>query len=202
MSAARRVEIHANNRLFDDFFKVDELMVRHERYDGTMSGDERRLVFARGDAVAVLLFDGDARSVVVVEQFRVPTLIAHRRDDRASTEGWIVELVAGMIDKDETAEQAAVREVFEETGYRIANPKLIGTFFSSPGGSDERFFLYFAGVGEGQRQGNGGGIAGEEDIKVFHLRLDDLFAKLTQGTICDPKLAIAAYWLKDNIDRL
>ncbi|MGN6747379.1 MAG: hypothetical protein ACTHJS_02190, partial [Xanthobacteraceae bacterium] len=47
MSAARRVEIHANNRLFDDFFKVDELMVRHERYDGTMSGDERRLVFAR-----------------------------------------------------------------------------------------------------------------------------------------------------------
>lgn len=202
MSAAPRVDIRANKRLFDDVFKVDELMVRHERYDGSMSGDQRRLVFARGDAVAVLLFDGDARSVVVVEQFRAPTLIAHRRDDRASTEGWIVELVAGMIDKDETAEQAAVREVFEETGYRIGNPRLIGTFFSSPGGSDERFFLYFARVGEGQRQGNGGGIAGEEDIKVFHLRLDDLFAKLAQGTICDPKLAIAGYWLKDNIDRL
>jgi ADP-ribose pyrophosphatase len=143
MSVARRVEIRANKRLFDDFFKVDELMVRHERYDGSMSGDERRLVFARGDAVAVLLFDGDARSVVVVEQFRAPTLVAHQRDDRASTEGWIVELVAGMIDKDETAEQAAVREVFEETGYRIGNPRLIGTFFSSPGGSDERFFIVF-----------------------------------------------------------
>jgi ADP-ribose pyrophosphatase len=200
MSAARRVEIRAYKRLLDDFFKVDELIVRHERYDGSMSGDERRLVFVRGDAVAVLLFDSDARSVVVVEQFRAPTLIAHRRDDRASTEGWIVELVAGMIDNDETAEQAAVREVFEETGYRIGNPRLIGTFFSSPGGSDERFFLYFARVEDGQRQGNGGGIAGEEDIKVFHLRLDDLFRNLAQGAICDPKLAIAGYWLKDNID--
>jgi ADP-ribose pyrophosphatase len=79
---------------------------------------------------------------------------------------------------------------------------LIGKFFSSPGGSDERFFLYFAEVGEGQRQGNGGGIAGEEDIKVFHLPVDDLFRSLTHGAICDPKLAIAGYWLKDNIDRL
>jgi nudix-type nucleoside diphosphatase (YffH/AdpP family) len=202
MSIARRVEIRAQKRLFDDFFKVDELIISHERYDGSMSGDERRLVFARGDAVAVLLFDRNTRSVVLVEQFRAPTLIAHRRDHRASTDGWIVELVAGMIDKDETTEQAAVREVFEETGYRIANPTLIGIFFSSPGGSDERFFLYFAQVDERHRQGNGGGIAGEEDIKVFLLPVDDLFRSLAHGAICDPKLAIAGHWLKDNIDRL
>ena len=202
MSAGRRVEIRGQKRLFDDFFKIDELIVRHQRYDGGMSGEERRLVFERGDAVAVLLFDAHARAAVLVEQFRSPTLIARRRDDPASMDGWIVELVAGMIDDGENAEQAAIREVFEETGYRIAKPRLIGKFFSSPGGSDERFFLYFARVGETQREGNGGGIAGEEDIKVFQLGADDLFRKLAQGEIEDPKLAIAAYWLKDNIDRL
>lgn len=202
MSDGRRVEICGQKRLFDDFFKVDELVVRHQRYDGGMSGEERRLVFERGDAVAVLLFDANARAAVLVEQFRPPTLIARRRDDPASTDGWIVELVAGMIDEGETAEQAAVREVFEETGYRIANPRPIGKFFSSPGGSDERFFLYFARIGETQRERNGGGIAGEEDIKVFQLGADDLFDQLAQGAIEDPKLAIAAYWLKDNIDRL
>jgi nudix-type nucleoside diphosphatase (YffH/AdpP family) len=202
MSAGRRVEIRGQKRLFDDFFKIDELVVRHQRYDGGMSGEERRLVFERGDAVAVLLFVADARAAVLVEQFRPPTLIARRRDDPVSTEGWIVELVAGMIDEGETAEQAAVREVLEETGYRIANPRPIGKFFSSPGGSDERFFLYFARVGEAQREGNGGGIAGEEDIKVFQLGIDDLFDMLARGAIEDPKLAIAAYWLKDNIDRL
>ena len=159
-------------------------------------------MFERGDAVAVLLFDTQARAAVLVEQFRPPTLIARRRDDRANTDGWIIELVAGVIDEGETAAQAAVREVFEETGYRIANPTPIGRFFSSPGGSDERFFLYFARVGKAQREGNGGGIVGEEDIKVLQLGVDDLFDRLARGAIEDPKLAIAAYWLKDNIDRL
>jgi len=202
MSADRRVEIRRQNRLFDDFFKIDELIVRHERHDGGMSGEERRLVFERGDAIAVLLFDEKARAVVLVEQFRAPTLIARRRDDPASTAGWIVELVAGMIDQGESVEQAAIREVFEETGYRITDPRPIGQFFSSPGGSDERFFLYFAWVADAQRDGKGGGIAGEEDIKVFQRGVDDLFRELAQGAIEDPKLAIAAYWLKDNIDRL
>ena len=202
MGTGRRIEIRGQQRLFDDFFKVDELIVRHQRYDGSMSGDERRLVFERGDAVAVLLFDQEARAAVLVEQFRPPTLIARRRDDPASTEGWIIELVAGMLDQGETAEQAAIREVFEETGYRIANPRLIGRFFSSPGGSDERFSLYFAAVGNAQREGNGGGLAGEEDIRVFQVGVDDLFGELARGAIEDPKLAIAAYWLKDNIARL
>jgi len=202
MNANRRVEIRRQKRLFDDFFKIDELIVRHQRYDGSMSGEERRLVFERGDAVAVLLFDTQVRAAVLVEQFRPPTLIARRRDDRANTDGWIIELVAGVIDEGETAAQAAVREVFEETGYRIANPTPIGRFFSSPGGSDERFFLYFARVGKAQREGNGGGIVGEEDIKVLQLGVDDLFDRLARGAIEDPKLAIAAYWLKDNIDRL
>src|SRR5262245_49096340 len=72
MNASRRVEIRSQKRLFDDFFKIDEFIVVHQRYDGSMSGAERRLVFERGDAVAVLLFDADARSVVLVEQFRPP----------------------------------------------------------------------------------------------------------------------------------
>ena len=53
-----------------------------------------------------------------------------------------------------------------------------------------------------RREGRGGGLAGEEDIKVFQLKVEDLFGRLAQGAIDDPKLAIAAYWLKDNIDRL
>jgi nudix-type nucleoside diphosphatase (YffH/AdpP family) len=202
MSPNHRVEIRKQSRLLDDFFKVEEVIVAHERHDGAMSTDERRLVFERGDAIAVLLFDEQARSVIVVEQFRLPALIARRRDNAASADGWITELLAGMIDQGESAMQAAIRETFEETGYRIDNPRPIGTFFSSPGGSSERFFMYFARVSAARREGRGGGLDGEEDIKVFQIGIDDLFGRLAAGVIEDPKLAIAAYWLKDNIDRL
>jgi nudix-type nucleoside diphosphatase (YffH/AdpP family) len=202
MTGGRRVEIRRHRRLIDDFFKLDEVIVAHQRYDGSMSEDERRLVFERGDAVAVLLFDGTKRSVVAIEQFRLPALIARRRDDPASSDGWVTELVAGMIDHGETPEQTAIRESVEETGYRIRDPQLIGQFFCSPGGTSERFFLYFARVSEAQREGRGGGLTGEEDIKVLHLGVEPLFDRLARGTIVDPKLAIAAYWLKDNIGRV
>jgi ADP-ribose pyrophosphatase len=202
MSENRRVEIRGHKRLLDDFFKLDEVIVAHQRHDGMMSGDERRLVFERGDAVAVLLFDADVRSVILVEQFRLPALVARRRDDPSTTDGWMIELVAGMIDAGETAEQAAIRETFEETGYRIVKPRRIAQFFSSPGGSSERFTLFFAPVGEAHREGTGGGVAGEEDIRVFKLPIDSLFSRLARGVIDDPKLAVAAYWLKDNLDQL
>jgi len=195
MQSGRRLIIRSQKRLFDDFFKIDEVILAHERADGTMTGDERRLVFERGDAVAVLLYNADTRSVVLVEQFRVPSLIGRRRDEPDTTNGWLTEVVAGMIDPSETAEQAAVRETLEETGYRIADVVSIGKFFSSPGGASERIFLYFAKVSDAARSGKGGGV-GDEDVSIVRLSVEELFARLAQGLIEDAKLAIAAYWLR------
>ena len=124
--------IERQRRVFDDFFKIDELLVTHQQIDGTMSAVQKRLVFERGDSIAAVLLHVERKSVVLVEQFKVPTLVARRRDDPLTTDGWIVETVAGMIDADETPETAAIRETFEETGYRIQRPHLIAqlpTFF-------------------------------------------------------------------------
>jgi nudix-type nucleoside diphosphatase (YffH/AdpP family) len=194
MMPARAV-IARQQRLFDDFFKIDELLVTHRQIDGTTSSVQRRLVFERGDSVAVLLFNRDRRAVVLVEQFKAPTLIARRRDDPANTDGWLVEPLAGMIDTGEAPEAAAIRETLEETGYRIREPELIGRFFVSPGGTSERVFLYFAEVGDADRVGMGGGID-DEDIKVLDIGLEELFEQLACGLIEDAKLAIGAYWLQ------
>src|ERR1700728_4749694 len=110
--------IARHSRLFDDFFKIDEFVVAHERIDGAMSALQRRLVFERGDSVAVLLLDTARNAVVLVEQFRLPALVARRRDDASAADGSLVETVAGMIDGNETPEAAAIRETLEETRYR------------------------------------------------------------------------------------
>jgi nudix-type nucleoside diphosphatase (YffH/AdpP family) len=198
MNTRSRVEIRSQKRLLDDSFKIDEIIVSHRQYDGKMSLDQRRLVFERGDAVAVLLFNTDTRSVVVVEQFKVPSLIGRRRDDPATTNGWIMEVTAGMINENERAEEAVIRETLEETGYKIQDPLLICKFFSSPGGTSERIFLYFAKVSESERPGKGGGIA-DEDIRVVQISLNDLFERLERGLIDDPKLAIGTYWLQGHM---
>ena len=201
MPGSRRAEIHKQARLFDDFFKIDEVMVSHERLDGTISPDERRLIFERGDSVAVLLYNPETHAVVMVDQFKVPSLIARRRDNPATTDGWITEAIAGMIDGNETPEDAVIRETLEETGYRIKKPELICKFFSSPGGTSERIFLYFAEVSESDRVGKGGGLDGE-DVRVVKRSAHELFEQLEKKRIEDPKLAIAAYWLQDHIRRM
>ncbi len=116
---ARKAIIKKQSRLFDDFFKIDEIIVSHEQIDGSMSADQRRLVFERGDAVAVLLLNRDRKSVVLVEQFKLPTIPGRQRDDPTTVDGWILETAAGMIDEKETPEAAIVRETREETGYQI-----------------------------------------------------------------------------------
>lgn len=200
MAKSRRAEVHGISRKFDRFFKVDEIDVAHEGYDGAMRR-EQRLVFERGDAVAVLLYDPASKEVIVLEQFRAPVLVARRRNDPQTSDGWIVEAVAGMIDEGETPEQAVIREALEETGYRIATPRAINTFFSSPGGTSERIFLFFAEVSAADRTGAGGCIAGEEDIALVRLNTDELFRRLDNSQIEDPKLAIAAYWLRGYLAR-
>jgi len=190
--------IERQRRVFDDFFKIDEFLVAHEQHDGTMSAVQKRLVFERGDSVAVLLLNVDRQTVVLVEQFKLPALIARRRDDPSTTDGRIVETVAGMIEADETPEAAVIRETFEETGYRIRRPYLIGRFFASPGGTSERIFLYFSAVRDTDRPGQGGGL-GDEGVMVVEIGRDDLFVRLARGSIEDAKLIIAAYWLQEHL---
>src|SRR5204862_4380485 len=89
-----KVVVHSKLRVFDRFFRIDEAELSYERFDGTMSEHVRRLCFERGDAVAAIVFDNDSRRATFVKQFRYPTY------DKGP--GWIVEAVAGMVERNET----------------------------------------------------------------------------------------------------
>jgi nudix-type nucleoside diphosphatase (YffH/AdpP family) len=196
VSQFRKVEVRKQSRIFNDFFKIDELVVAYQKRDGSMSADQRRLVFERGDAAAVLLFNTDRNCVVLVEQFKAPTL------GKGLGGGWITETVAGIVEPNETPESAAVRETSEETGYQISIAALqpIAKFFSSPGGASECIYLYYAEVRDADKVGKGGGNEAEgEDIEVKEMPLDELLEMVKCNRIEDPKLLIGALWLGDEL---
>jgi ADP-ribose pyrophosphatase len=190
-----RVEISSSKRVLDAFFKVDEVTVSHEQFNGEMSPPRAYLIFERGDAVAALLYDPERRKVIAVNQFRLPTR------DKGQRRGWLIEAVAGMIpvSKDgkpeETPLQCLIREVQEETGYQLTQATPVSTFFSSPGGSSELIHLFYAEVRKADRKAEGGGLKEDgEDIQVVEFDIADFFKRLTGGEFEDPKLIIAGQW--------
>jgi len=188
----KRVVVEKQKRILDDFFKVEEAWVSYERFDGSMTPVVRRLNFERGDSVAVLIFNAGTQRILMVSQFRYPTY--------AKGPGWITEIVAGMIDGDEAPEDAARREVEEETGFAVSHLEHIATFYVSPGGSSERIGLYYAEVVASDRVGAGGGLAAEnEDILDVELTVSEAVREVQNGNIVDAKTIMGILWLRNRL---
>ena len=113
----------------------------------------------------------------------------------------LIEAIAGMIDSGETPEEAARREVEEETGLSISALQHITTFYPSPGGSSELIFLYYSEVsGEPTNRDNTGGIISEgEDILSLEISLEEALKKTRSGEIMDAKTIIGIYWLENHL---
>lgn len=88
----------------------------------------KRTVIRRPDAAAVLVAEGD--NVYLVRQSR-----------EAVGEDCLLEVAAGKIDPGETPQQAAVRELEEEIGFR-GSLQFVKEMLPSAGYTAERIFLY------------------------------------------------------------
>lgn len=66
------------------------------------------------------------------------------RQYRHAARKYLIEIPAGTIEPGETAEDCAIREVEEETGYRAARIRKITEFYVSPGFLTEKMHLFIA----------------------------------------------------------
>ena len=183
-----KVKITEENREYDGFFKIDKAVLQYEKFNGEMSEEITRLNFNRGDSVAILLYDEKHNSVILVNQFRYPAYVN-------DGPGWILEVVAGAIDKGRDVVSVAQAELLEEAGYEVNHLELIGKFYVSPGGTSERIYLYL-GLAHRKVSSGGGLISEHEDIQVMEIPLDDAVKMVETGEICDAKTIIALQWLK------
>jgi len=171
--------------LYRGFFKLDACTVEHERFDGGRMTIVREHL-ERGDAVAVLLHDPARDAVLLVEQFRIGPAVREK-------DAWLVEIAAGMVDEGEEPEVCARRECVEEAGYAPATLQPLGCYYSTPGGSSERIYLYLGEVDADKPCGDGGGLAEEhEDIRTRWVSREQAMRWVYEGRInsAPPMLAL------------
>ncbi len=185
------VEVIQREICFKGFYRLDRLHLRHRQFAGGMGPQLSRELFVRHDAVCVLPYDPQRDTVVLLEQFRVGAM-------EKSANPWLLELVAGLIDKDEQPEEVAHREAEEEADLKLGALWPITQYYPSPGGSDELVHLY---VGRCDSEGVGGvhGLAEEgEDIRVHVWPLEDALQAVKDGRINNAASIIALQWLALN----
>lgn len=146
-------------------------------------------VFDRGEAVCILLHDEARDSVVLVRQFRLPV---HLRGE----EPFLLEVPAGGLEAGEDPAEAIRREVLEETGYRIGEPRKLYSTFMSPGAFSEKVHFFVAPVSADMKVADGGGLAHEyEDIELVEVRVPEALAMIEAGEILDAKTIMLLQWL-------
>jgi ADP-ribose pyrophosphatase len=179
---------------YTGFFRLDVCQVKHDLYAGGEI-EVRRELLHRGDAVAVLLYDPALDRVVMVEQFRIGAL-----DDPDGP--WLLEVVAGMIEADESVTDVARRECLEEAGLTVHAFEAVHSFYASPGGCSERVHMLCGLVDSNQATGTHGVHHEGEDIRVCVLDYAEIENMLHSQRITSAMPIIALQWLQLNRERL
>lgn len=192
---SKQVEILSHETCFDGFFRLDRYTLRHGLFEGGLSAPITRELFERGHSIGVLPYDAGRDCVVLVEQFRIGAI-------DAPSGPWLMEVVAGMLDPGQKAEDVAEKELREESGITTAELAPICEYLVSPGGASERVRLFCARIdAEGV-----GGIYGrddeDEDIRVHVVPFDEAWDMLQNGVINSAMPIIALQWLALNRERL
>ncbi|KAF0116429.1 MAG: hypothetical protein FD149_1415, partial [Rhodospirillaceae bacterium] len=180
---------------YQGFFRIDRYRLRHRLYNGAWGPHVTRELFERGHAVAVLLYDPERDALILIEQFRIGALAA-------GWNPWLLEVVAGIIEPGETAEQVARREVREEAGCDVITLEKVGHYLVSPGGTTETVTLFCGRVDSAKAGGIHGKFEEGEDIRVVVVPAGQALAMLENGTLTNGALLVAMLWFALHRDRL
>jgi len=189
------IEIIREEKLYKRFFRVDKIFLRHKLFNGGWGNEIGRELFMRGNAVAVVLYDPVADQIAMLEQFRIGGL-------NEANGPWLFEVVAGMIEDGELPEEVARRELMEEANISPYAMETICDYLSSPGGTDEKLYL-FCGLCD---LSNAGGVYGlpeeNEDIRVHVLASEEVLGSIYSGAFNNAAAIICLQWLQMNRERL
>ncbi|HCG8741621.1 TPA: ADP-ribose diphosphatase [Vibrio parahaemolyticus] len=191
---SRDVEIISKESVFEGFFKMVKYRFKHKLFAGGWSDVVEREMFERGHAAAMLPYDPKTDQVVIIEQIRIGAL-EHEHP-------WQLEIVAGMIDRDESAEEVIRREAEEEAGITVGRVASVTSYYPSSGGCSEKLDVFVGEVDASKAHGIHGLDYEDEDIRVHVLSREQAYQWVKDGIFENGTSIIALQWLQLNHQEL
>jgi ADP-ribose pyrophosphatase len=189
------VELVDHAVAYQGHFRVGRYQFRHGLYQGGQSGILKREVFERGTAAAVLPYDPRRDELILIRQFRAGAYVAGRHP-------WTWEIVAGIIESDESPEALVRREAVEEASLELREVIPIHDVILSPGACSESCVIFLGHVDSA----NAGGIFGleseGENILVKALSFTEARTMLEHGEVDNAIAVIALQWLALHRDEV
>ena len=147
--------------------------------DNGKSVQQVREVYDRGNGATILLYNRQKGTVVLIEQFRMPTYV------NGNPGGMLLEACAGLLDND-SPEECIRREAMEETGYQVDKVQKLFEAYMSPGGVTEIVYFFAAEYHSDQKITDDVGVE-DEVIDVVELPFSEAIAMIADGRIKDGK---------------
>ena len=188
---------HAKRLVYRGFFSVEEHDLTYQKFNKDQSNVVTRSTLVSSDAVIILPYDPVNDRILLIEQFRAGPYV------KGDQNPWVLEPIAGLVDKGETPESAGIREAQEEAHLEIKGLELVARSYPSPGISTE-FFHQYIGIVELLDSSNLiAGLSSEnEDIRSHVFEYEQFFEIIESGKAKVGPLILLGLWLSKNRNRL
>ncbi|MFK8027851.1 MAG: NUDIX domain-containing protein [Gammaproteobacteria bacterium] len=187
-------KIHKSQLAYEGHFAVTKYELSHEKYNGGVTPLLHRELVNRNNAVAMVAYDPVTDEVIFVEQFRVGAI--------EEQQPWLIEIVAGLVEENESPEQVVKRESQEEIGCKPDELSKIAGFYTTPGGNSEWVDLYIGKISVANVAKTGGLEVEGEDIKIIVVPASDIPYMLSTGEIRSAIAIIGLQWFLINRDNI
>lgn len=183
------IKINKTEVLSNNWYTLRKITFDIQQKDGTWITQARE-AYDRGNGAVILLYNVANKTVILTEQFRMPTY------HNGNPTGMMIEACAGLLDED-NPEDCIKRETEEETGFRITEVKKIYEAYMSPGSVTEILYFFIAEYNKSQQVSEGGGVEGEhENIEVLELPFEKALDMIETGEIRDAKTIMLLQYLR------
>ncbi|WP_218917636.1 GDP-mannose pyrophosphatase NudK [Flagellimonas lutaonensis] len=177
--------------LSDNWHWLKKFTFEYQKDDGSWETQVRE-VYDRGNGAAILLYNKQKKTVVLTRQFRMPTYLNGNED------GMMIEACAGVLENG-NAEATIIKEVEEETGYKIDNVKKIFESYMSPGSVTEILHFFIGQYTDTMKVSQGGGAEDEhENIEVLEMLFSKALKMIESGEIKDAKTIMLLQYAQIN----